>query len=96
MSIFIYYECKRIINKNTNIVCLYKREYIFIQFSKHDKMHMEIHILQNIMCKNAHKLNARRTEKGGDCNYQSRKIRILYPISKQIHSRKYQNPIWSK
>ena len=63
MSIFIYYECKRIINKNTNIVCLYKMEYIFIQFSKHDKMHMEIYILQNIMCKNAHKLNARRTEK---------------------------------
>ena len=63
MSIFIYYECKRIINKNTNIVCLYKRDYIFIQFSKHDKMHMEIHILQNIMCKNAHKLNSRRTQK---------------------------------
>ena len=63
MSIFIYYECKRIINKNTNIVCLYKRDYIFIQFSKHDKMHMEFHIFQNIMCKNAHKLNARRTEK---------------------------------
>lgn len=59
-------------------------------------MHMDFHIFQNIMCKNSHKLNARRKQKGGDCNYQSRKIRILYPISKQIHSGKYQNSIWSK